>query len=42
MRAKQIVGFKDGADKIYFRKTRKYIVAVMKYFKLHQQDQDAD
>lgn len=38
----RIKGFKKVIDKIYFRKTRKYIVAIMKLKKLYKQDEDAD
>lgn len=42
MRRKRIKGFISGVDKIYFMKTRKYVVAIMKIKKLYKQDEDAD
>ncbi len=42
MRIKRIKGFISKADKMYFMKTRKYIVAIMKIKRLYKQDEDAD
>jgi hypothetical protein len=42
MRRKRIKGFISGTDKMFFRKTHKYIVAIMKHKKLYKQDEDDD